>query len=79
MLSGISIIFEFCESDIRPTYIGITNTFRGIIAIAMPLIGGWLAQTQGYAYMFGITFVVSLIGFYMLHSWVKEPRNVINP
>ena len=77
MLSGISIVFEFCESDIRPTYIGINNTFRGIVAIAMPLIGGWLAKTQGYPIMFGTTFAISLIGLFLLHFWVQEPRKKI--
>jgi MFS family permease len=74
MLSGISIVFEFCESDVRPTYIGINNTFRGIVAIAMPLMGGWLAKTQGYPFMFATTFAISLIGLLLLHFWVKEPR-----
>jgi len=76
MLSGISIVFEFCEPNIRPTYIGITNTFRGIVAIAMPLIGGWLALSQGYQTMFGITFAVSLFGLILLRYWVQEPRKI---
>ena len=78
MLSGISIVFEFCEPDTRPTYIGITNTFRGLVAIAMPLIGGWLAKSQGYPIMFGVTFAVSLVGLILLHFWVKEPRKTTN-
>ena len=78
MLSGISIIFEFCESEIRPTYIGINNTFRGLVAIVMPLIGGWLANSQGYSTMFGITFAFSLFGLFLLHFWVQEPRKTAN-
>jgi MFS family permease len=74
MLSGISIVFEFSDSDVRPTYIGITNTFRGVVAIAMPLIGGWLATTQGYQFMFGVTFGISLFGVVLLRFWVQEPR-----
>ena len=74
MLSGIMIVFEFCEPEIRPTYIGINNTFNGIVAIAMPLIGGWLATTFGYPIMFGITFAVCLLGLALLHWWVQEPR-----
>jgi MFS family permease len=76
MMSGIMIVFEFCEPDIRPTYIGITNTFRGLVAIAMPLIGGWLAKLQGYPTMFGITFVISLLGLILLRFWVREPRKI---
>ena len=74
MLSGIMIVFEFCEPEIRPTYIGINNTFNGLVAIIMPLVGGWLAQTINYPVMFGITFAICLIGLALLRFWVKEPR-----
>jgi MFS family permease len=74
MLSGIMIVFEFCEPEIRPTYIGINNTFNGVVAIAMPLIGGGLAATFGYQTMFAITFMVCLLGLALLHWWVHEPR-----
>ena len=75
ILSGIMIVFEFCEPEIRPTYIGINNTFNGIAAIAMPLIGGLLASTYGYRLMFTITFIVCLFGLALLHWWVREPRH----
>ena len=74
MLSGIMIVFEFCTPDIRPTYIGINNTFNGLVAIAMPLIGGWLAKNQGYPIMFGVTFAICLFGLILLRFWVQEPR-----
>ena len=76
MLSGIMIVFEFCEPEIRPTYIGINNTYNGVVAIIMPLLGGWLAQSFGYQTMFTITFIVCLVGLSLLHFWVKEPRKL---
>ena len=79
MLSGIMIVFEFCEPDIRPTYIGINNTFNGIVAIIMPLLGGWLALSYGYQLMFTTTFLFCLIGLAMLRFWVREPRKINNP
>jgi MFS family permease len=75
MLSGIMIVFEFCEPGIRPTYIGLNNTFNGIVAIGMPFLGGWLASTYGYRVMFLTTFIVCTIGLVLLRFWVKEPRN----
>ncbi len=74
MLSGIMIVFEFCEPEIRPTYIGINNTYNGIVAIAMPLIGAALVKTYGYQIMFAVTSVVCLIGLGLLRFWVQEPR-----
>lgn len=74
MLSGIMFIFEFCQPEIRPTYIGLNNTFNGVIAIVMPFLGGWLISSQGYHLMFWVSFFVSGIGYIMLRLWVKEPR-----
>ena len=74
MLSGIMIIFEFCLPEIRPTYIGINNTFNGVIAIAMPFIGGWLARKTGYNTMFLVALVICAIGILLLRLWVQEPR-----
>jgi MFS family permease len=79
ILSGISIVFEFCEPDNRPTYIGINNTYNGVIAIIMPLLGGWLALSFGYQVMFSITFFISLIGLALLRFWVREPREINSP
>ncbi len=76
MLSGILIIFEFCEPDIRPTYIGINNTFNGIVAIAMPILGGVLAIAFGYQLMFAVTCLISILGLAMLRWWVREPRQI---
>ncbi len=77
MLSGIMIVFEFCEPEIRPTYIGINNTFNGFVAIAMPFLGGWLASTSGYKNMFMVTFFVCTLGLILLRFLVKEPRYCI--
>jgi len=77
MISGIMIIFEFCEPDIRPTYIGINNTFNGVIAIVMPLLGGYLAKNFGYPAMFAVTGIVTTIGLLLLIFWVREPRHVM--
>jgi MFS family permease len=74
MLSGIMIVFEFCKPEIRPTYIGLNNSFAGLVAIAMPFMGGWLAKVYGYKYMFIVTFIVCILGWTLLRFWVREPR-----
>ncbi len=74
MLSGIMIVFEFCEPQIRPTYIGINNTYNGIVAIIMPLLGGWLARSFSYQIMFSTTFAICILGLVLLRYWVHEPR-----
>ena len=74
ILSGIMIVFEFCEEDIRPTYIGLTNSSIGIFAGITPMIGGWLADTAGFAWLFGVSALFSILSFILLRFTVGEPR-----
>ena len=74
MLSGIMIVFEFSDPDVRPTYIGLNNTVGGIAAGLAPLFAGWLAGAAGYRVLFAVAFVIGLAGFALLHWSVREPR-----
>jgi MFS family permease len=76
ILSGIMIVFEFCEPERRPTYIGLNNTVMGVFAALTPLLGGWLAITVGYQALFFISFLIGLAGLALLRWTVREPRNV---
>jgi len=73
-VSALNIILEFCEPEDRPTYIGLTNTLFAPIMIIAPLLGGWLAEVNGYRPMFIVAFVIAMIGALMLVFWVREPR-----
>jgi MFS family permease len=79
ILSGIMIIFEFCEPDVRPTYIGLNNTVTGIASGIAPLLGGWLAKAAGYRTLFVVAFVVGMVGFALLRWSVREPRQAQPP
>ena len=74
ILSGIMIVFEFCEPEIRPTYIGLNNSVIGVFAALTPLLGSWLAVTIGYQALFVISFVFGLAGLALLRWTVREPR-----
>jgi MFS family permease len=77
LLSGIMIVFEFCAADERPTYIGLSNTVTGVAAGVAPMIGGWLASVAGYQIVFVVAFIVGLMGYALLHWWVREPRQMM--
>lgn len=70
------IIFEFCKPEMRPTYLGLTNTLFGITSGVAPLLGGWLAGSLGYSGIFPIGLAISLIGLLMFALLVKEPRGL---
>jgi MFS family permease len=74
ILSGIMIVFEFSPPDVRPTYIGLNNTVRGVAAGVAPIVGGWLAGTMGYRMLFAVAFAIGLAGFALLRWSVREPR-----
>lgn len=73
-ISGISIIFEFAEEDIRPTYIGLNNSIIGIFAGLAPLIGGIIAEQASFSWLFGVSLAICLAGLLLLHFTVSEPR-----
>lgn len=73
-LSSMSITFEFCTPEDRPTYIGLTNTLLGPILTLTPLLGGWLAGGMGYRGLFAISLAASVAGWALLHWAVREPR-----
>ena len=77
-VAGFSIIIEFGTPEDRPTYIGLTNTLLAPARSLSPILGGWLAASLGYSWLFGAALVASAVGALMLFWWLKEPRQVQN-
>ena len=73
IISGMLVIMEFCAPQRRPTYAGLTNSSMGLVGIAAPLIGAWLAK-MSYNWLFALSAFIYLLAFAALHWWVKEPR-----
>ena len=78
LLSGLMITLEFGPTELRPTYIGLSNTVSGSAAIIAPLIGGWLANVLGFQNLFIISFCIVLTGFSLMHWFVLEPRKHVD-
>jgi MFS family permease len=76
MVSGLNIILEFCASEERPTYIGLTNTLLAPMVTLAPMLGGWLADTVDYEGLFPVALAVALLGGLLLTFWVREPRGM---
>jgi len=75
-ISGMNIILEFCASEDRPTYIGLTNTLLAPVTALAPVLGGWLASGVGYKGMFAVALLVASLGGVLLALWVREPRSL---
>jgi len=77
-ISGISIVYEFTDSENRPTYIGLANTIPGVAGSLAPLIGGWLAGAVSYQAMFILSAIIGAISWVLLRFAVREPRKMIS-
>ncbi len=73
IVSGILVIMEFSEPERRPTYAGIANTGVGLVAIAAPLVGAWIAEFD-YNLLFGLSAGIYLLGLVAMRWGVREPR-----
>jgi len=74
--SGVMIAMEFSKAEIRPTYMGLNNTVRGVSMGLAPLIGGFLVVTLGFQGLFVTGLVIALAGFATMHFAVQDPRRV---
>jgi MFS family permease len=73
IVSGILVALEFCKPERRPTYAGLTNTTAGVVAMAAPLLGAWLAGIS-YGWLFALSAVINLAAWAAMRWGVREPR-----
>ncbi len=73
IVSGMMVVWEFCELPRVPTYSGLANSFRGLIGVIAPLIATQIAAVN-FRLLFGASVVLTGIGLVLLRFWVKEPR-----
>lgn len=74
IVSGITIVFEFCDEDVRPTYIGLTNSIIGIFGAVAPLAGSLIIEQFNFSWLFGVSILFSLASIVALRFLVQEPR-----
>ena len=73
IVSGILVSMEFSKPQRRPTYAGMANTGVGLVSVAAPLLGAWLAS-KGYNWLFALSAGANLMALILMRWWVKEPR-----
>ena len=72
--NGMTMTVDFSGESERPFYIGLAQTLTAPATIIAPLIGGWIADTQGFVSTFGWSTVLSIVMILILIFLVKEPR-----
>jgi MFS family permease len=62
----------------RPFYIGLAQTLTAPATMLAPLIGGWIADTQGFGITFALSTILSIVMMGILIFIIKEPRQLTN-
>jgi MFS family permease len=74
-VSAVNVLFEFAPSPQQnPTYVGIERTFLAPFGFALPLVGGILIDAVGYAFVFALSAVSSVLSAAVLLLVVRDPR-----
>lgn len=74
-LSRLTIISEICKEEDRPTYIAVTNMLTSPFILS-GLLGGIIANSFGYMYVFLLAAILAFISFIWYTFIVKEPRTI---
>jgi MFS family permease len=72
--NGMTMTVDFSDEKERPFYIGLAQTLTAPATILAPLIGGRIADTQGFISTFGWSTILSIAMMLILIFLVKEPR-----
>ena len=62
MLGFFNYLLEIAPERLRPSYVGLSNTLVGVLALA-PTVGGWLLEGTSYTVLFGLTAMLMTLGF----------------
>jgi MFS family permease len=74
--NGMTMTVDFSGESERPFYIGLAQTLTAPATIIAPLIGGRIADTQGFVSTFAWSTVLSIAMLSILVFLVKEPPKV---
>lgn len=77
--NGMTMTVDFSGETERPFYIGLAQTLTAPATMIAPLIGGWIADTQGFGITFALSSILSIAMMAILIFIVKEPRKVPLP
>jgi MFS family permease len=75
--NGMTMTVDFSGEADRPFYIGLAQTLTAPATMLAPLIGGWIADTQGFGLTFALSTILSIVMLAILVFIIKEPRKFV--
>ncbi len=76
-ISRLPFVAEMCSESERPLYVGILNTLTAP-SVFVGVLFGLLVPSYGYSIIFLITTLLAISGFFVLYTFVDEPRKRYN-
>ena len=73
-MNGMTMATTFSNEKERPFYIGLAQTLTAPATMIAPLIGGWIADTQGFVITFALSTILSIVMMGILVFIIKEPQ-----
>jgi MFS family permease len=73
--NGMTMATTFSGEEERPFYIGLAQTLTAPATMIAPILGGWIADTQGFKMTFGLSAILSVVMMGILVFIIKEPRS----
>lgn len=67
-------IVTYAPADLRPIYVGLSNTIAAIFSMMAPIIGGTIAQYAGYQTLFAVALVMALGALMVTIRYIHEPQ-----
>jgi MFS family permease len=73
-MNGMTMATTFSGETDRPFYIGLAQTLTAPATMIAPIIGGWIADTQGFELTFMLSMILSIVMLGILAFIIKDPR-----
>ena len=74
--NGMTMATTFSGEKDRPFYIGLAQTLTAPATMIAPLLGGWIADTQGFVVTFALSAILSVVMMGIFIFIIKEPRTL---
>ena len=72
--NGMTMATTFSGEKDRPFYIGLAQTLTAPATMIAPLLGGWIADTQGFVVTFALSAILSVVMMGIFIFIIKEPQ-----
>jgi MFS family permease len=68
-------LVTYAAAELRPIYVGLSNTIAAIFLMTTPIIGGTIAQYAGYESLFAVALVTAIGALLVTMRYIPNPQH----